>query len=344
MKLGTSKYYIIVNRGTGTLKHNLDGHWRVVDITSAEGSLVNTLQKSWKSKFLTESRKWENLESTLDTLGITRKKGFPAGYIFSSGVAAEPVSVLPVPTVEEPVQPTPVCTIDVEKLASNIMNFFSEFSFEPNFRFVNTIAYQAKKGLKAVRDYVYNYFRLTDSPYADSVKEKMKSVEFKDVIFSDLAEAIPSKQINRRFKLYYGSQGTGKTTEALKETDGLCMVCHSAMLPQDLMEDFKFVDGNPDFRPSALQKAIRKGYKIVLDEINLLPFESLRFLQSILDGKREFVYKGETVKIQDGFGIIGTMNLVVNGSVFSLPDPLVDRASDLKEYKLTASALSKALI
>lgn len=36
-------------------------------------------------------------------------------------------------------------------------------------------------------------------------------------------------------------------------------------------------DGHPNFRPSALQMAMVNGQKIVLDEINLLPFESLRF-------------------------------------------------------------------
>ncbi|MEG2273553.1 MAG: AAA family ATPase, partial [Acinetobacter sp.] len=139
-------------------------------------------------------------------------------------------------------------------------------------------------------------------------------------------------------------QGTGKTTKAMQETDNYCMVCHSAMLPADLMEDFKFIDGNPSFTPSALQIAMTNGIKIVLDEINLLPFESLRFLQSVLDGKTEFKYKGKTVCIKEGFQIIGTMNLTVNGCTFALPEPLVDRACELRKYTLTADALIGALI
>lgn len=55
------------------------------------------------------------------------------------------------------------------------------------------------------------------------------------------------------------------------------------------------------------------------------------------------MYKGVVVKIKEGFQIIGTMNLVVNGSVYSLPEPLIDRAEELKKFKLTASDLSSAL-
>ena len=122
------------------------------------------------------------------------------------------------------------------------------------------------------------------------------------------------------------------------------MVCHSAMLPSDLMEDFKFNDGKAEFEPSALQRAMTEGKKIVLDEINLLPFESLRFLQSILDGKKEFLYQGKTIEIKDGFKIIGTMNLSVYGSVYSLPEPLVDRCEDIRKYSLTAENLLGAIL
>lgn len=116
------------------------------------------------------------------------------------------------------------------------------------------------------------------------------------------------------------------------------------MLPSDLMEDFAFDDGKATFKPSQLYKAMTEGKTIVLDEINLLPFESLRFLQSILDGKQSFVYKGQTVQIKDGFQIIGTMNLQVNGMVYALPEPLVDRASELKEFKLSAADLVGAIL
>lgn len=231
---------------------------------------------------------------------------------------------------------------EIKNLCKDLINFFSEFHFEPNFRFLNTLYYQLSIG--NANTYVANYFSLADSPYTYSVKEKMKSSEWQDMMDRLAMVDNPSRKINGRFKIYYGSQGTGKTTIAARESNGDCMVCHSAMLPSDLMEDFQFDDGKAGFHKSSLYQAIENGTKIVLDEINLLPFESLRFLQGILDGKEKFIYKGQEVVIKDGFEIIGTMNLVVNGSTFSLPEPLIDRAYDLKEFRLTADNLAEALM
>lgn len=236
---------------------------------------------------------------------------------------------------------------DVSNLAVNVcnmlINFFKDFNFEPNFRFINTLSHHTES-LDECKEYIFNYFNLVDNQFKNDIVEKMKSKEFKDILFYNLQRLHTQKIINHRFKLYYGSQGTGKTTQALKETNNVVMVCHSAMLPSDLLEDFKFNDGKPEFKHSVLWDAMENGTKITLDEINLLPFESLRFLQSILDNKTEINYKGQVIHVKDGFQIIGTMNLVVNGSVFSLPEPLIDRAADLKMYKFTAEQLKDALI
>lgn len=225
--------------------------------------------------------------------------------------------------------------------AQKLINFFSEFEFEPNFRFVNTLSKNSEY-LEDAIEYVTNYFALTNNPHKYNVAEKLKSTEFK-LIVANLQALKTTTTINKRFELFYGSQGTGKTTQAIKLSDSV-MVCHSAMLPQDLMEDFQFIDGKAHFTPSALQIAMVEGKTITLDEINLLPFESLRFLQSILDNKTEFEYKGKRVKIAEGFKIIGTMNLIVNGVVYALPEPLIDRAASLKEFKLTADSLMNALV
>lgn len=224
----------------------------------------------------------------------------------------------------------------------NMMKFFTEFQFEPNFRFVNTFALNLSKSKKSATEYISNYFELIDSPYAKEVKEKVKSAEFKQIM-KDLDGAVPSHPINKRFKLYYGSQGTGKTTIAMGETDNRCMVCNSSMLPSDLMEDFVFVDGKATFKPSALWRCMVEGKPIVLDELNLLPFDSLRFLQTILDGKTEFLYKGNRIEIADGFCVIGTMNLTVNGMTYGLPEPLVDRCAEARKFSLSASDLLKAI-
>lgn len=224
----------------------------------------------------------------------------------------------------------------------NMMKFFTEFQFEPNFRFINTFALNLSKSKKSAVEYISNYFELIDSPYAKEVKEKVKSAEFKQIM-NDLNGAVPSHPINKRFKLYYGSQGTGKTTIAMGETDNRCMVCNSSMLPSDLMEDFVFVDGKATFKPSALWRCMVEGKPIVLDELNLLPFDSLRFLQTILDGKAEFLYKGNRIEIADGFCVIGTMNLTVNGMTYGLPEPLVDRCAEARKFSLSASDLLKAI-
>lgn len=229
----------------------------------------------------------------------------------------------------------------VKQICFDLINFFKDFNFEPNFRFVNTLK-QNSTSIENARSYICNYFNLTDSQFKDDVIEKTKSQEFVGII-KNIQQITTTSIINSRFKIYYGSQGTGKTTQALKESNNVVMVCHSAMLPSDLLEDFKFEDGKPAFKKSALWLAMENGTKITLDEINLLPFESLRFLQSILDNKQEISYKGQTINIKAGFQIIGTMNLTVNGNTFSLPEPLVDRAIELKEYRLTAEQLMEAL-
>lgn len=214
-----------------------------------------------------------------------------------------------------------------------LINFFSEFNFSPSFRFLNTMGFATDK-----RAYINNYFALMASPYADDVREKTKSKEFSQLIkhFDDVE---PSHTINKRFRIYYGAQGTGKTTKALEETNNLCVVCNSSMLPADLMEDFTFDDGKAAFHPSALCECMEQGKPIVLDEINLLPFDSLRFLQGIFDGKTEFQYKGRTIHINDGFKVIGTMNLTVNGVSFGLPEPLVDRCESIEEFVLSPNML-----
>ena len=225
----------------------------------------------------------------------------------------------------------------------NIMNFFTEFQFEPNFRFINTLSRSLKGSKKKAKEYVSEYFELIDSPYCNDINEKIKSEEFNHIL-EDLKEISPTHNVNNRFKLYYGSQGTGKTTIAQKETENRCVVCNSSMLPADLMEDFVFADGKANFQKSMLWNCMENGKPLVMDEINLLPFDSLRFLQGILDGKKEFQYKGITVTINEGFKIIGTMNLTVNGMTYGLPEPLVDRCEEMKKFNLSAEDLLKAII
>lgn len=227
----------------------------------------------------------------------------------------------------------------LKRALNNMINFFKEFNFTPSFRFVNTLA---RKGIDEAKQYVLDYFCLMDSPYAEEVSHKIDSPEFNGIL-NDFFVREVTQIINKRFKVYYGAQGTGKTTQALEETANRCIVCNASMMPADLMEDFTFDDGKAVFHPSALAKAMEAGEPITLDEINLLPFDSLRFLQGIFDGKSEFLYKGNAIHIADGFKVIGTMNLAINGAVYGLPAPLVDRCEDIENFELDADCLMNAI-
>lgn len=234
-------------------------------------------------------------------------------------------------------------TAAIKKALGNLINFFTEFQFTPSFRFTNTLCNLCKKSNADAISYIGNYFKLMDSPYAQEVIDKMKAPEFRKNILTLLADNVtPTKLINNRLRIYYGAQGTGKTTEAMKQTQTV-VVCNSAMQPCDLIEDFTFDDGKATFHPSALVKAMEAGETVLLDEMNLLPFDSLRFLQGICDGKESFEWKGNTIHIHTGFNIIGTMNLVVNGTTFGLPEPIVDRCAELREFTLNIDALMGAI-
>lgn len=302
---------------------NFFGKWELINDTRLLGHFAR-IYRAYRKKTLNQDQKELIYDVNVDQITAIRPRLTTADDITSNN--------------EQDQQKDMDAIIDSCK---KMMDFFTEFSFQPNFRFMNTFALISSKSNK--RQYIKNYFELVDNGYAEAIDEKMKSQEFKSII-DDFDNIKPSKKINNRFKLYYGSQGTGKTTKAIEETNGNVMVCHSAMLPQDLMEDFKFEDGKAAFKPSALQLAMTEGKSIVLDEINLLPFESLRFLQSVLDGKQQFEYKGQTIIIKDGFKIIGTMNLIVNGATYALPEPLVDRAESLTKFNLTANQLAASLM
>ena len=85
---------------------------------------------------------------------------------------------------------------------------------------------------------------------------------------------------------------------------------------------------------------MEEGQPHILDEIRLLTDDCLRTLQGFLDNKTEFNFKNETIKIKEGFKIIGTMNLEVSGQIYSLPEALVDRAYLIKEFVCDAVTLA----
>lgn len=217
-----------------------------------------------------------------------------------------------------------------------LMNFFTEFQVDLSIRFVDTLLRQVDK-----KTYIKNYFLLCDHPAHREIIAKLDSAEFDNIL--SMLKYKPAKPVNNHLKVYFGPAGTGKTTKACSEST-ICIVCSSDMTCKDLLQDFKFVDGKATFEKSALWLAIEEGKTITLDEINLLNRDTIQFLQGLTDGKESINFLGNVIKIHPNFKVIGTMNLIVNGMTFPLSEPLVDRCSDIVEYKLKARDIFNALV
>lgn len=226
--------------------------------------------------------------------------------------------------------------------------FLNDAEMSPSLRLINTLVRvmfgkktEAEK-IKAGSEYLLQYLTLSDNPNVGAIRAKINSVEFKDCL-KKLAQATPTQEINKRLRVFYGPAGTGKTTEAMKLTNDRIIACSNDLYPSKIFEEFDFEDGKPTFTHTAIVDAMINGYPIALDEINLLPIETLRELQIICDGKKSFLWKNRTIEIADGFEIIGTMNLVVAGATYALPEPLVDRCHTIKEFTLTDTQLMSAI-
>lgn len=232
----------------------------------------------------------------------------------------------------------------IKKALKEFQDFFKEFNFKPGPRFMNVLEWKAMENPKEAIEYSVNYMRVFASSFADAMAEKAKSAEYK-ILINTLALADPVQHINKRLDLYFGAPGTGKTTLANQLTEGRCIVCNESIIPKDLIDSFRFDDGKPSFGKTMLRRCIEEGKCLTLDEINLLPFETLRFLQGLTDGKREFIWDGgdgkepEVIQVHPDFKIIGTMNLELNGDVYGLPEPLVDRCAEIREFKSSADDL-----
>lgn len=321
---------------------NLWGPWVVVNDMTLLAELKNCLTVP---DYLAVRDKYASNFTSL-TMPYVRSSKSNIGAPAPAPVQTSTLQDMPVqPQPDAQPQPTGVIPDAVKRKArvdavKDLQKFFSEFKFNPAARFVNTFARQPD--IAAAREYLACYVKLINNSDSADIIEKSKSVEFSTVTAALLTYP-PEKKINSRLDIYFGDAGTGKTTEAIAEYPEADVVpCNSSMLPDELMRVFDFNDenGNPVFKPSSLRLAMEAGKPIIFDEINLLSFECLRLLQTLTDNKSVIHYNNEAIAIKDGFKVIGTMNLTVNDQVYNLPEPLVDRAETLKEFKLSAKDLA----
>lgn len=223
--------------------------------------------------------------------------------------------------------------------------FLSEFSYfrdGVSMRLVNTFA-RAKtpKAKSEVLEFYATVSAMEDKP---ELVEKMKSPEFSAVCAAFSSLGVSPKSINKRFAVFYGSPGGGKTyaaVEACKEMngDGECetVPCSAGMDAADMLYSYRieFDTGKKGYVPTGLLNAMLAGRGVVLDEINLLPMDARMFLQNILDNKSKVSVMGTEIPIRDGFFVFGTMNVETGAGTQPLPLPLVDRAAVVKEFKAT---------
>lgn len=183
--------------------------------------------------------------------------------------------------------------------------------------------------------YLYGYLKLTGRECDDFMK-KTQSQEWRRMM-NKLKSANP-KRINKRLAIYFGPPSGGKTTAALREA-GKKIGMHKDMTAKELMFDFTFKDGEAQFSKSVFAQAMENGEPIVCDEINLASNTLLQFMQSVLDNSKSIFMDGQELVIKEGFKVIGTMNDVVSGVDRILPEPIIDRALDIRYFELTPSKI-----
>jgi len=235
----------------------------------------------------------------------------------------------------------------LDSLWDSICNFFMEYGMEMSLRFPNTIGHIAHNhGVDAAIEYVRCYFECCNAPDYDSIKEKIKSQEFREIV-KGLSLDNPENITNERLAVWYSAPGTGKTTKAERMCD-YKVNCHAGMTPDEFFVKVRFTDeGSPVYLPSLVVKAYQEGKSVVLDEGNLLPYTTLKGIQSITDNSKAFSLDNteEIVKCKKGFKIIITMNLrETDGIIMPLPAPIVDRAYEILNFKPNREIIRAALL
>ena len=351
---------IYIDKKSNTVKTNLFGKLEVVNDVNTATALTTVVKNASSCLVYVDPNNTaiqslailQDCESLLND--ILKSNGINQVVTINPNVVAATKRPKPAPSQDvnnQDVNNTDVNTQDVKeeittpikqekinlKTLNQLNNFFSEFNIDvaKSNRFINSICNKSKTSPEEVVKYISGYVDLIDHPEKDSIVAKLLTPEFNSII-DNLNKIDLSKIINKRISILYGPAGTGKTTKAIQQYPGAAIInCNPDITCQDLFETFNFVNGQPVFEKSDFIKAMEEGLPIILDEINLLNYDVIRTLQTLTDNKTTFNYKGTSYNIKDGFKIIGTMNLIVNGRIYPLSEPLVDRCSDIEMLTLS---------
>ena len=234
----------------------------------------------------------------------------------------------------------------------DFLKFFSETSFKPSIRMIDTLS---RLNLKSGQNYIKWFMELINHPDREVIVPKLKSDEWKNIhsqmldIYKKVGESI--NPINSRLEIVYGPNGTGKTYDVIKEyqekyPDIGVMACSSSMSSaEDLLQVFDFDEGGkPVFKDSPLTEAIKKDQPVILEEARLMQQSAMAFLQSLLDCKDYVDTCRGRLYIGPNFKVIMTMNLEVNGVVYELPEPIVDRAQVINKKEMNADLAASILV
>ena len=234
----------------------------------------------------------------------------------------------------------------------DFLKFFSETSFKPSIRMIDTLS---RLNLKSGQNYIKWFMELINHPDREVIVPKLKSDEWKNIhtqmldIYKKVGESIDP--INTRLEIVYGPNGTGKTYDVIKEyqekyPDIGVMACSSSMSSaEDLLQVFDFDEGGkPVFKDSPLTEAIKKDQPVILEEARLMQQSAMAFLQSLLDCKDYVDTCRGRLYIGPNFKVIMTMNLEVNGVVYEVPEPIVDRAQVINKKEMDADLAAAILV
>ena len=234
----------------------------------------------------------------------------------------------------------------------DFLKFFSETSFKPSIRMIDTLS---RLNLKSGQNYIGWFMELINHPDREVIVPKLKSDEWKNIhsqmldIYKKVGKSIDP--INTRLEIVYGPNGTGKTYDVIKEyqekyPDIGVMACSSSMSSaEDLLQVFDFDEGGkPVFKDSPLTEAIKKDQPVILEEARLMQQSAMAFLQSLLDCKDYVDTCRGRLYIGPNFKVIMTMNLEVNGVVYELPEPIVDRAQVINKKEMNADLAESILV